>query len=735
MKTKLLFFIFLVLICWKAESQDTVTINSAVQYQTIVGWGHGGSLFSGLGSFYSLSDTSYSHEMSIDYLDYIIDELGLTGSRIWEVGPRTDGTGMDNGDCDSLDWTKFQSNSFFPWQYPYIKYFSDRIKAKGYQTSFYSSPTYPSLATLFKPWVLNHPGERAQQMWANALWFKNNYGIDMNYAVIYNEPGGIITTAILVDDTKAVGPRFISHGLITKVQYAEAVAPQTDWNFITPVKNDSDLWANVGRISYHNYGTADPYRSYLRDFADSLGITTAQTEMGDPNFDDLYKDLTLGGVSYWEVAFSSGNTLPMKSGQTQFGFGSKYFRLRQLLHYVRPGDIRISAISNDSNLHVLAFNNNGKITTIIESITTPKTVTISGLPPGTYGISQSAGEPYHELGLKTVGADGKITINAMGSSGATTLYPYSGPNHPPTIVSRNTDKGYITSPTTSVNLSVYAVDEEMDNLTYQWSVFKQPAGANAIISSPSNTYTSVNGLTSSGLYIFKIDVSDGQNVSSKKVYMYRYDANPPAMLGSAGFRIAAPYGLVFASVGDTTHANIELPTSAVTLQVGVGDLANSDFTGKGTWSLVSAPSGANVTLSATTYIYVSIRSNVTGMTVPGDYVFKCVVTDTPYADLSCQIICTVHPASSAPVISSITPSPATMTLPVSSSLLTAVTSDPEGDLLRHWWAIKSVPAGAKPVFDHQGRAISNVSGLSVPGTYTFTLRCFDDLHMTTKDVK
>ena len=737
MKINLAICILAILTCFKIQAQVTVTIDSTIKYQTIEGWGHGGSLFSSLGSFYSLSDTTFANELSIDYLDYLIDELGLTGSRIWEVGPRTDGTGMDNGDCDSLDWTKFQDNAFFPWHHPYIKYFSDRIKAKGYEPSFYSSPTYPTFATAFKPWVLNHPGERAQQMLGNSLFWKNKYDIDMNYAVIYNEPGSPVTTAILVDDAKAVGSRFISHGLKTKVQYAEAVTPGTNWGFITPVQNDSDLWQNIGRISYHNYGnynSPDQYRPLMRDFANSLGITTSQTEMGDPTFDNLYSDLILGGVSYWEVAFSGGNTLPMKSGNTQFGFGSKYFRLRQLLHYVRPGNIRISSISNDTNLHALAFNNNGKITTILESITTPMTVIVSGLPPGTYGISQSAGQPYQELGLRNVGADGKLTVDVMGGSGTTTIYPYSGQNQPPTIISYGTDKGYIFAPTSSVNLSVIAVDEELDKLTYQWTVFRQPPGTNAIISTPKNTTSAVNNLDSSGLYIFKIDVSDGKNVSSKKVFLYKYDANPPAMIGQAGFRFAQPYGLVFANFPDTTHANIELPTSSCMLQVGVGDLAGSDFTGRGKWTLVSAPNGSNVKVDSTIYIYISIRAQVTGMNIPGDYVFHVEITNPPYKNLSTDIICTLHPASSAPVISSITTSPATLTLPTNTTLLTAKTSDPENDLLRHWWAIKSVPAGAKPIFDHQGLPISNVSGLTVPGTYVFTLRCFDDLHETTKDI-
>ena len=80
-------------------------------------------------------------------------------------------------------------------------------------------------------------------------------------------------------------------------QFAEAVAPQTNWNFIQPVQNDAELWSGIGRISYHTYGTADPYRGYMKDFAASLGIGTAQTEMANPTFDDLY----------WSDAWSRGN--------------------------------------------------------------------------------------------------------------------------------------------------------------------------------------------------------------------------------------------------------------------------------------------------------------------------------------------------------------------------------------------------------------------------------------------
>ena len=150
--------------------------------------------------------------------------------------------------------------------------------------------------------------------------------------------------------------------------------------------------------------------------------------------------------------------------------------------------------------------------------------------------------------------------------------------------------------------------------------------------------------------------------------------------------------------------------------MGISDLANSDFTGRGTWSLVSQPAGANAGVGATVYIYVSIRANVTNMTVPGDYVFQVNITNPGHPDLTAQIICTVNNATSAPIISSITASPPSLTLPTSVTQLSAMTSGSTNQPLRHWWAVTTTPAGAHPLFNHQGTTNTSVSNLVLPGS-------------------
>jgi hypothetical protein len=582
---------------------------------------------------------------------------------------------------------------------------------------------------------MNDPGERAQQIWASSLYLKTNYGLTISYCVIYNEPGFAYT--ILADDIKALGPRLLAQGVSTSVQYAEAVAPQTDWGYITPVMSDPYMWQYVGRISYHNYGTADPYRSYLGEFAVAKFLTTAQTEMGDPTFDDLYSDLTLAGVSYWEVAYSGSSTLVPNVGLTGFAPSGTYFRIRQLMHYVRPRAVRIGALSSDPSLRVLAFLQGSNVTTVIEN-TSPsaESVNLSALPPGSYGLSQSpsGATSFQELGIRTVGANGLLTITNMpGNSTVATLYPYPGTNEPPTIEVFDANPGFLVEPTNATTLSVKASDPQLYPLTYRWSVANQPLGANAVFANSNAATTVVSGLTVAGAYAFNANVSDGVNTSSQQVYFAVYNSTPPPVLGQTGFRFAAPYGLVFGPPTNTTHAIIELPTSSGTLQAGISDLENSDFTGRGTWSLVSEPAGANAGVSGTTYIYVSLRANVTNMTVTGDYVFQIDVTNPGNPDLTAQIICTVNPATSPPVISSITPTPPSVTLPANVIQLSAVTSGSTNQPLRHWWAITAVPAGANPQFDHQGLPNTTVSNLLIPGNYTFNLRVFDDLHMTTQN--
>jgi Putative Ig domain len=724
------------LVCAGCSRSADVTIQPARTFQTIAGWGHGSGVVGAISRASTFLPQSVANAVSRQYLDYLVDDLGLTGTRTPEVGPRLDGAATDHGDCDVVDWTLFEGGSFSPSDAALLVYYQNRILAEGFQPLFYSSPGYPTHASERKPWVLNDPCERAQQIWASAYYLKTRFGINIAYAVIYNEPS--MPWTILRDDINALGPRLAAHGLTTLVQYAETISPQTGWNYIAPAANDPGMWRYVGRISYHNYGSADPYRSRLRDFAAARSLTTAQTEMENPTFEDLYQDLTLAGVTYWEVGYNPDRILVSSPALTTFAPSPSYFRLRQLMHYVRPGAIRIGTASSNPSVRVLVFSRSGAITTIIENIASSgQKISLSGLAPGRYGLSVAhpRASSFRELGPRTVGAGGTLTLaDVAGGTAVTTLYPLSGQNHPPTIEVWSANPGYLVAPSKTVKLSVTASDPELDPLTFHWSITSEPAGANAHLTSPDAATTTAAGLSVPGTYVFNVDVYDGTSHSSQQVYLVAYGANPPPVLGQTGFRIAPPYGLVFGDPRAATHARIELPTSSVTLQAGIADIANSDFTGRGTWRLVSQPGGAHAVVSGTTYLAVSLRAEATNMTVTGDYIFQINVTNPGHPDLVAQVVCTVSPATSAPVIGSIMASPPHLVSPATMAQLSATTSGSANQLLRHWWAVKSAPVGAEPSFDHQGMPNTTVGNLTLPGTYEFTLRVFDDLHMSTRDL-
>ena len=226
--------------------------------------------------------------------------------------------------------------------------------------------------------------------------------------------------------------------------------------------------------------------------------------MGNPTFDDLYSDLTLACVSYWEVAYSASLTLNPNAGLTTFTPSATYFRMRQVMHYVHPGATRIGTKSSDPSIRVLAFATNGLVTSIIENTSgSAQTVNLSGLPTGTYGLSQalSGGNSFQEFGVRTLGATGTTSVTVSGGSAVATLYPYSGPNHPPTIMTWGSNPGYVVAPASNATLSVTANDAELDTLTYHWSVTSQPAGAGAALATPNAASTVESGLVQSNLLL------------------------------------------------------------------------------------------------------------------------------------------------------------------------------------------------------------------------------------------
>ena len=710
------------MVCATTVSAVEVTLNPAVRYQTILGWGAASS-----------SPAWVSQSLREALIHEAVNELGLTRLRLeLQSGNRSNTRPweQENDDWDptNINWPAFNTNDADERITEMVIPFKQAVEANGDPFNIYVSPSlFNGGSSGAAPvWLLNNPGEYAEFALAYLLNLKA-HGIEADFYCILNEAGNSnpFNASVVAQMIKTLGPQLEAAGLSTRIQFPESISAQVAWNnYIQNVTGDEDVWPYVECLSYHLYGTNDPFRSYIRDLGVSLDVPTAQTEYMNLNMNYFYDDLVLGGVSYWEI-YGIGQCFEWNPNNTSFGRIRQYWNFRQVMHYVRPGDVRIQADSDDSNLRVLAFTRDEKTTVVLINGAGSRSVSIHNLPVGMYGVCQSVGGSlYQELGLQAaVAPRGTGDIGALRidipSNTVMTVYAYPGMNLSPSVTDFKASPDYLTqsgpgrtAPTTTT-LSATATDPERDSISYTWSVTSRPDGANVSLTSPNSASTPATGLTVVGEYVFTVTASDGPNTVTRDVaFKVHADNEPPVPI----------------DVHNRLPVIITLPDSSTQLRCGGLDLEGDPLSYR--WTLIRQPPGASASLSDPT----ATNCQVTGMTVAGDYVFELALSD-PTHTVSESLTVTVYPLNpSAPTISSAAASPATMALGAGGTRLLATTRDADGDPISHWWSVKSKPAGTSPTFSAQGSANTDVTGLTAPGAYVFTLHAVDRTRFARRDV-
>jgi hypothetical protein len=81
--TRVLILLPFAAICFCNQSADgaEVVIDPAQKFQTINGWGHGGGVLGGTGGAASMLPAALADPFNYQYLAYLTEDLGLTGSR------------------------------------------------------------------------------------------------------------------------------------------------------------------------------------------------------------------------------------------------------------------------------------------------------------------------------------------------------------------------------------------------------------------------------------------------------------------------------------------------------------------------------------------------------------------------------------------------------------------------------------------------------------------------------
>jgi len=704
-----------------AQAGDvTVIIRPDVRFQTIMGW----------------SVMPRYPQVSAEVRDQVLDEaaadLGLTWLH-WTVpsGNRGDGRSWewtnDDGDPCHSNWPAFNTGAVDRSVRTWVLPFKRRVEQRGDRFGLMITQTFHNGGSTGRvpPWLLANPAEFAEYASSLILHLGNEHHIEVACYVICKDAGESLDnpfeTPVAAEMAKAVGARFKALGLPTSILFPECHDANTCWRFIQEVRDDSDLWPFVGMVGYHLYGGAmrNTDRPRIRDFAAAKGLPTGHAGSDGITLDTLYDDLTTGGVSYWSIGglggAQPGGHFYIQLNNTSFSRGPQYWQYRQVTRYVRPGAVRVEAASDDPAVRALAFVRDGRPTAVLINNTPPaqpRAATLRNLPPGNYGLCRSvAARPYEELGVKTVGADGSLSV-ALPADSVLTVYPHPGKNLPPTVMAWESQPNFLKRPASGIRLSAAAEDPELDRLAYRWSVTSQPPGANATIADPQSAATEVSGLAAAGRYVFTVEVGDGTNQVKRDVLLNVYEGNQPPMLIDVHNRLPVV---------------VTLPQGETELRGGALDLEEDKVTFR--WSVVRQPAGSDVRLETPG----DAKCKVTGITKAGDHVFRLEASDgagTVAADLTVP----VFPVNSAPVIERVEAMPAELVLPASSAAISAVTRDPDDDVISHWWRIKKQPDGSKPVFSKQGARDTTVSGLTVEGIYVFELTVVDRTMFATREV-
>ena len=248
-------------------------------------------------------------------------------------------------------------------------------------------------------------------------------------------------------------------------------------------------------------------------------------------------------------------------------------------------------------------------------------------------------------------------------------------------------------PTTTTSLTGIGSDADGTIATYAWSSISGPSAI--AFGTPSLANTAVNGLTEVGTYVIRLTVTDNRGAKATNDVNIIVLPKPKPIANAGADQVITP------------------PVSSVSL-LGVGTPSfNTGSILSYTWTFISGPTVPTLSSPSTP------STDVSGMTVKGDYLFKLTVLDdtNDSASDTVGIHVTQVPTADAGVDQYIN-------LPLSSTTLTGSGSDQDGTIVGYGWSLVSGPAAA--TITSPSQASSGVTGMTIGGNYVYRLTVTDN---------
>jgi hypothetical protein len=194
----------------------------------------------------------------------------------------------------------------------------------------------------------------------------------------------------------------------------------------------------IDEISYHRYtGVSRPVLEAIATRARRDGIDASMLEYIGAGFEEFYEDLTIANVTAWgqfSLAYC-GRRRNLEARGIYFQVDQSTPTapvvsithvsrlLRQVFMYVRPGAVRLGAVSSHAAIRPLAFRNRNGRSVVTGWTTGAASFAIRGLPAGSYGINYSVtgGAWNREMPAATI-AGGELLRVEMPAAGVVTIY-------------------------------------------------------------------------------------------------------------------------------------------------------------------------------------------------------------------------------------------------------------------------------------------------------------------------
>ncbi|RMD85614.1 MAG: hypothetical protein D6815_01495 [Candidatus Dadabacteria bacterium] len=428
----------------------SITVDTGQTFQTIVGW----EATAEAGQFECSSFESYAPEL----FDRAVNQLGINRLRL-EVRSGTENdhdywadyragvidkatwrsvryaTVNDNADPNVIDWNGFQFSALDQAVESAVLPIKQRLEALG--RALFLNVTYVAFTNDIGTglsYIHDDPDEYAEFVLATYLHLQSQYGLVPDTWEVILEPDNVPQWS-----GTAIGQAIVAAAArLTQAGFpAQFVAPSTTnmgnaLSYFDAIVAVPGAATYLAELSYHRYaGVSVANLEAIAQRAVTYGVRTAMLEHIGSGYDDLHDDLEIAGNSAWQQ-FTLAFCLPADDGSAYYLIGTgaptvteadRTRFLRQYFHYVRAGAVRLAASTSDGTFSPLAFANSDGGTVVVIKANAGGTVTVAGLPAGTYTSTYTTAAATAVHGPQVVVPNGGTMDAAIPAAGVLTIHP------------------------------------------------------------------------------------------------------------------------------------------------------------------------------------------------------------------------------------------------------------------------------------------------------------------------